>query len=284
MKYFFIIVFIIGYTTGCVSTKNTLPVWKTLPAAPNLPQPDESGYAPVNGIKMYYAVFNKDGKDPVLLLHGGFSSSADWGFEVPLLAKTHKVIIADTRGHGRSSMNATPFTYKLFTEDVIALLNYLKIKRTSIVGWSDGGIIGLMIAILHPSRINKLFTFGANYNRSGEKSDPPDTAMMHKFMAKVTANYKLVSPTPDSFGVLRSAIIKMYDKEPDISPKDLMKIEAPTVIAYGQYEQFYKPEHFEEMVKLIPGAKLVVIPNVSHGGPLQNPRFFHNAILKLLNN
>ena len=148
-------------------SQTTTHLWKTLPDVPAMPTADSSGLAPVNDIKMYYAIFNKGGKEPVILLHGGFVSSDYWSFEVPLLSKTHKVVVVDNRGHGRSTMSEQPFSYNLMASDVLQLMDYLKIEKASIVGWSDGGIIGLILAIHHPERINKLFTYGTNYNLSG---------------------------------------------------------------------------------------------------------------------
>jgi hypothetical protein len=84
-------------TGGYAACQTNLALWKTLPEAPPMPPADESGLASVNDIKMYYAIFNKEGKDPVILLHGGLVSSDYWGFEVPLLSKTHKVIIVNSR-------------------------------------------------------------------------------------------------------------------------------------------------------------------------------------------
>lgn len=260
-----------------------LPLWKTVPAAPPMPKPDDSGLAPVNDIQMYYAVFNPEGKDPVILLHGGLLSSDCWGFEVPLLSKTHKVIIADSRGHGRSTMSAQPFSYNLMAADVLRLMDYLQIGKASIVGWSDGGIIGLILAIQHPQRINKLFTFGTNFNLSGYKDEPTDSAMSARFMALAQANYRAHSPTPDSFAVLRRRLGKMYSAEPDLKPADIKTIRAPTVIAGGAYDQFIKPTHFEELAHLIPNAKLVIMPNVSHSGLLQDPLSFHREVAVLLN-
>jgi pimeloyl-ACP methyl ester carboxylesterase len=269
---------------GCTAKakKKETPLWKTLLDVPAMPRADESGLAPVNDIKMYYAIFNKNGKDPVVLLHCGLDCSDCWGFEVPLLSKTHEVIIADSRGHGRSTMSDQPFSYNLMSSDVLQLMDYLKIKKASIVGWSDGGIIGLILAIHHPERVNKLFTFGTNFNLSGYKSDPIDTAMAHRFMALMQANYRKLSPTPDGFPQLRKALGKMYSTEPNLKPEEIATIKAPTVIACGQYDQFIKREHFELLAKLIPGAKLVVIPNVSHGGPRQDPAAFHQAVVNLL--
>ena len=268
----------------CCATKINaqVPLWKTMPDIPIMPKAEESGLAPVNDIHMYYAIFNKGGKDPVILLHGGFVNSDFWGYEVPLLSKTHEVIIADSRGHGRSTMTDQPFSYNLMSTDVLQLMNYLKIKKISIVGWSDGGIIGLILAIQHPDRINKLFTYGTNFNHSGYSTEPLDTVMFVKFMAKVKADYLRLSPFPNDFIKFRNAIGKMYTAEPNLQPEEIKKIKAPTVIARGQYEQFIKPEHFEELTHLIPGAKLVIIPNVSHGGPLQDPVRFHQAVMNLL--
>jgi len=247
-----------------------------------MPHADESGLASVNDIKMYYAVFNKDGKDPVILLHGALVSSGEWGFEVPLLSKNHKVIILDSRGHGRSTMSKQSFSYSLMASDVLQLMDRLKVRKASIVGWSDGGIIGLIMAIKYPKRVNKLFTFGSNYNLSGYKSEPADSALAARFMEKVKVNYRRLSPTPDSLAVLRKALGKMYGTEPDLKAEDIKTIKAPTVIAYGEYEQFIKREHFEDLARLIPNAKLVILPNVSHGGPLQDPLSFHRAVTNLL--
>jgi pimeloyl-ACP methyl ester carboxylesterase len=277
---FFIIALLFA---GDCTTSKKVALWKTLPDLPPMPPAVESGLADVNNIKMYYAIFNKEGKDPVILLHGGFTSSDCWAFEVPLLSKTHEVIIVDSRGHGRSSMSDQPLSYALMASDVLKLMDYLKIDKASIVGWSDGGIIGLILAIHYPERINKLFTFGTNFNLSGYKPEPSDTSTAARFMETVQANYHKVSPTPDGFQNLRKALIKMYSSEPDLKPEEIATIKAPTVIACGQYDQFIKQEHFELLARLIPGAKLVVMPNVSHGGAMQDPARFHQAVMKLLN-
>jgi len=267
-----------GYGMSQVAT----PLWKTSPIAPAMIAADESGLAPVNDIKMYYAIFNKNGKDPVILLHGGFSNSDTWGFEVPLLSKTHMVIIADSRGHGRSSMSGQPLSYHLMASDVLQLMDYLKIKNAAVVGWSDGGIIGLILAIHHADRITKLFTFGANFDTSGYKKTAPDTAVFRRFITRAEADYRRLSPTPDSFAALQNALGKLYGTEPTLNPEDIKTIKAPTVIAFGQYEQFIKREHFEALAGLIANARLVMLPNVSHGGPLQDPSRFHMAVMELL--
>jgi pimeloyl-ACP methyl ester carboxylesterase len=263
-------------------SQTATPIWKTLPVAPPMAAADVSGLAPVNDIKMYYAIFNKNGKDPVFLLHGGFSNSDTWSFEVSLLSKTHMVIIADSRGHGRSSMSGQPLSYNLMASDVLQLMDYLKIKKAAVVGWSDGGILGLILAIRHPERISKLFTFGANYDTSGYKKEAPDTSLSRLFFSRAEAEYRRLSPTPDGFGALTSALGKLYSTEPTLDPKDIRTIKVSTVIAFGEHEQFIKREHFEMLARLIPNARLVMLPNVSHSGPLQDPARFHEALVNFL--
>ena len=143
-------------------------IWQTLPKPPAMPTPVESGMAPVNDIQMYYAVYGEG--EPVLLIHGGLGNADVWGFQVPALAESHKVIVADSRGHGRSTRSDKPFGYELMADDYLALLDHLGIDKVALVGWSDGGIIGLDIAIRHPERLSRLFAFGANYTPEGVKA------------------------------------------------------------------------------------------------------------------
>jgi pimeloyl-ACP methyl ester carboxylesterase len=282
MKHILLFCFLFVTIIYRAESQTSVPLWKTLPEAPAMPKADKSGVTAVNNISLYYRIFNLNGKDPVLLLHGGFVSSDVWGFEVPLLMKRHQVIALDSRGHGRSTMDDQPLSYELLANDVLQTMDQLKIKKASIVGWSDGGIIGMILAIRHPERINKLFTFGANYDLSGYKIETPDSVSSARFMNRAQEDYRQLSPTPENFTGLKKALGKMYEKEPDLKPAQLRTISSPTVIAYGQYEQFIKAEHFQALAQLIPGAKLVMIPDVAHGGPLQDPVRFHQAVISLL--
>jgi pimeloyl-ACP methyl ester carboxylesterase len=132
------------------------PPWLTLPPTPRLPNNAiKSGYAPVNGVKIWYSVFGR-GK-PVMLLHGGLANSNYWGHLVPALSSRYQVIVMDSRGHGRSTRSSEPIGYDLMASDVLAVMDYLKIEKAALVGWSDGAIIGLDIAINHSERLTRLF-------------------------------------------------------------------------------------------------------------------------------
>lgn len=259
-----------------------VPRWQTLPKVPPLPHADKAGYITLNGARLYYMVFNKGGGRPVLLLHGGFGSSLVWGFEVPRLMARHEVIVMDCRGRGRSSLPDQPLSYKLMASDALGVLDALHVRKVSVVGQSDGGIIGLLLAIHHPERIDKLFVFGANYSRSGYTDTPLDPRQVVRYMAHAKADYRRLSPTPDGFARMRAAVTDMYAREPEIPPSDLARITAPTVVADGDHEQFITRAHTESLAHLIPGARLVILANVSHGGELQDPRAFHATVEALL--
>jgi pimeloyl-ACP methyl ester carboxylesterase len=258
------------------------PRWQRLPDPPPLPRSDAEGYAKVNGARLYYAVFNAAGGRPVLLLHGGFDSSEDWGFEVPRLMRNHEVIVTDSRGRGRSSLPGQPITYALMASDTLGVLDALHIGKASIIGQSDGGIIGLLLAIHHPERVDKLFVFGANYSRSGDKDAPPDPKLAARYMAHAEAMYRRLSPTPDGFARMRRMMRKMYAVQPEIPTSDLAKISAPTIVADGDHEQFITRAHTESLAHLIPGARLVILKDTGHGGALQDPDGFHAAVASLL--
>lgn len=259
--------------------------WRTSPAPPPMPRADVEGWVPVNGSRLYYAVFHSGGGAPVLLLHGGLGSSEVWGAEVERLRARHEVIVMDTRGHGRSTRSSAPLSYALMMSDVIGVLDTLRVPRTSVVGWSDGGIVGLLLAIDHPERVDRLVTFGANFDRSGYLTTPPDSITVRlgaRFRASAEAAYRRMSATPDSFPALARALGTLYESEPTITPAQLGRIHASTVIVQGEYEQFIARAHAEQLAALIPNARFVLLPGTSHGGPLQDPDGFHRVVSTLL--
>ena len=238
--------------------------------------------APINDIQMYYEVYNYRGSDPVLLLHGGLGSTLNWGNQVPALMKTHKVIALDSRGNGRSTRSAQPYGYELMASDVLAMMDYLKLDKVSIVGWSDGGIIGLVLAMKHPERVKGLFAYGANYNVSGVNPAVETNPVFGQAIGMAMENYKQLSPTPGEFDNFLKQISAMWFSQPDFKPEQLGAIKVPTVIADGQYEEAILPAHTVELAKLIPGAKLVIIPNVSHMGMWQDPAAFNKEMTAFL--
>jgi pimeloyl-ACP methyl ester carboxylesterase len=255
-------------------------LWETLPEPPPLPQAVKSGFAPVGDIRMFYAVFGEGA--PVLLLHGGLANSDYWSEVIPILIRHHlKVIVADSRGHGRSTRSAQPYSYELMASDVIGLLDYLKIGKTDLAGWSDGGIIGLDIAMHHPERLRRLFAYGANSDPSGVK-DVEKSPNFSAFITRARGEYARLSPTPGDYDAFLKQIEAMWAQQPNWTRPQLQQIKVPTAIADGAYDEAIKREHTEYLARAIPGAKLVILPDVSHFGMLQNPQEFTTAVLSFL--
>jgi pimeloyl-ACP methyl ester carboxylesterase len=259
------------------STAHAAQIWQTLPQPPPMPQPRASGMAPINGIRMYYAVYGEG--PPVLLIHGGLGHADIWGFQVPALAKDHKVIVADSRGHGRSTRTQQPFSYALMADDYLALLDFLKIDKVALVGWSDGGIIGLDIAIRHPERLTRLFAFAANTTPEGAK-DVGDDPTFNAYFVRARENYAALSPTPDEYDAFVKQISKMWVIEPRYSKKQLRAITVPTMIFDGDHDEAIKPEHTREIAESIPGARLVIMKDASHFAMWQKPQEFNATVLK----
>jgi pimeloyl-ACP methyl ester carboxylesterase len=254
--------------------------WQTLPPPPPMPEPLQSGYAPVNGIRMFYAVFGEG--EPILLIHGGLANSDYWANQVIALSKTNRVIVADSRGHGRSSRTKEQIGYDLMASDYIALLDYLKVPKTAIVGWSDGGIIGLDIAIHHPERVTKLFAHGANVTPDGVKSGAASTPAFSAFTAKADGDYKRLSPTPNDYAGFVAEIERMWGREPNWTKAVLAKIATPTVIVLGDHDEAIKRDHTAYMASSIPGAKLIILKDVSHFAMVQDPEGYTAAVLGFL--
>ena len=254
--------------------------WQTLPPWPPLPTAKETAYAPVNDIEMYYAVYG-DG-EPLILLHGGLGHSDVWGYQIPALAERFKVITADSRGQGRSTRSAQPYSYALMASDVLALMDYLKMQKASILGWSDGGIIGIDIAINHPERLNKLFAFGANVNVAGLRSDVGDSAVFNKYIEVASQDYARLSKTPKEYDAFLKQIGEMWATQPDYTPEQLAKITTPVAIVDGEHDEGIRQEHNVEMANAIPGSKLVILKGVSHFAFVQKPDEFNRAVLDFL--
>lgn len=255
--------------------------WMTLPPTPSLPKAAKSGLAPVNGIKLWFATFGPANGKPVILLHGGLGNADYFGLQVAALAKKYRVIVMDSRGHGRSTRDDRPFGYDLMAEDVIGLLDYLKVEKAAVVGWSDGAILGLDIALHHPDRITKLFAFAANSDPSGV-SDISTSKVFNAYIARTSAEYAKLSPTPKEYQAFLDQIGKMWASQPGFTKGDLGNITTPTWVVDGDRDEAIKRENTEFIAAHIPGSGLLILPRVSHFAFLQDPKGFNEALLHFL--
>jgi len=250
--------------------------WQTLPEPAPMPKPEQSGYAPVNGIEMFYQVFGKG--EPVLLIHGGLGHGDVWSAQVVDLSKDHTVIVADSRGHGRSTRNADPYGYDLMASDYLALLDYLKVDKTALVGWSDGGIIGIDIAMTHPERLTRLFAHAANVTTDGVDPGVETDKTFGAYIERSGRDYAKMSKTPGEYDAFVEQIGQMWASQPSWTKEQLEKITVPTAIVVGDHDEAIKREHTEYIASAIPGAKLVILDNTSHFAMLQDPEGYNRAV------
>lgn len=248
-------------------------------AAP-LPASDGEGTVAHDGARLWYATFGAG--PPVILLHGGFGHAGNWGHQVPaLVAAGRRVVLIDSRGHGRSTRDAQPFTYERMAFDVLAVMDVLQLDRAAVAGWSDGACIALILAMTAPDRIAGVFFFGCNMDPSGAKEVARDPVLDRCF-ARHAKDYGRLSPTPDGFAAFAAAVGEMMKAQPDYGAEDLAAIRVPVTIMQAERDEFIRPEHAAYLAGTIPGAILVELPGVSHFAPLQRPALFNAALLRFL--
>ena len=253
--------------------------WERLPATPSLPKDGKSGIVAVNGIRLWYAVFGHG--DPVILVHGGLANADYWGLQVPFLAGHYQVVVLDSRGHGRSTRTTAAIGYDAMAADMVALMDTLHIGRAALVGWSDGAIIGLDIAIHHPERLTKLFAFAANSDPSGVK-DVDRSPVFTAYIDRASHEYSRLSPTPGEFKAFLADISHMWASEPHFTDDQLRGIKVPTWIVDADHDEAIRRENTDHMAALIPGAGELILPAASHFAFLQDPALFNAALLHFL--
>jgi pimeloyl-ACP methyl ester carboxylesterase len=227
-------------------------------------------YVDVNGVSLYYETYGEG--EPLLMIHGNGNSMGGFIGNVPELAKHYKVVLVDCRGRGASTYNKNvELTFDLQIEDLKQFLDKLNIQKTNIIGWSDGGILGLLIAIKHPERVNKLVSMAANIF--------PDGCVDLDDMKKVRDD--LIKDNKDNKNDLAIDLYNLDIKYPNLEYKDLGVIKSKTLIMAGDHDEI-KNEHTVKIFEAIPGAQLAVVPNSTHYLPAQNPKLFNQIVLEFL--
>jgi pimeloyl-ACP methyl ester carboxylesterase len=254
--------------------------WEMLPPTPAPIPAERSGQVGANGISIYYAVHGRG--SPVILLHGGLANSDYWGNQIQALAPHHSVIVMDSRGHGRSTRDSRPYGYDLMADDVVALMDALRVPRAAIVGWSDGGILGLDLAIRHRDRVGKVLAFAANTVTSGVKPDVEKNPTFAAFIERAGHEYRSYSATPQQYDAFVEQISKMWADQPNWTDAQLKAITTPVLVVDGDHDEAIKREHTEYIAATLPGAGLLILPNTSHFAFLQDPALFNFAVLHFL--
>jgi pimeloyl-ACP methyl ester carboxylesterase len=198
-----------------------------------------------------------------------------------LVANGYRAILIDSRGHGRSTRDARPYTYELMASDVCAVMDALELKKAGLVGWSDGACIALILADQVPERAAGVFFFACNMDPSGTK-DFEFTPIIGRCLSRHKKDYAHLSVTPDQFDEFSEAVGLMQRTQPNYSADDLSKIRVPVAIVHSEYDEFIKREHAEYLARSISNAEIIYLPGVSHFAPLQRPEQFNAAMLAFL--
>ncbi len=226
---------------------------------------ETGSYAAVNGLKMYYQV-EGTGR-PLVLLHGGVCTiEACMGAVRAQLAKGHRTIAMEQQGHGRTADIDRPLSYDQMAEDTAALLKQLKVEGADVVGYSMGGAIALRLAVKYPELVRKVVVFGTGYSAGGFPPgflDGFKTLKAEDIPAAFRQQYEKVAPDPKRWPALVEKIKGLVNNARDLTPDDLKSIKAPVLVMVGDAD-IVRPEHAVEMFRLIPNAKLGILPVSDH--------------------
>lgn len=189
---------------------------------------------------------------PLILLHGNGESTDYFVYQIPYFSEKYRVIAIDTRGHGRSMRGTAPFTISQFADDLYDFMNFHKIEKAHILGFSDGGNIALLFAIRHPERVDKLILNGANLYPSGVKLKPQLSIMFEYYMTALPALWSEKTQK-------RRALLRLMVKEPHIPLSDLHDLSVPTLVIAGTNDMI-RDSHTRLIAENIPGAALCIQP------------------------
>jgi pimeloyl-ACP methyl ester carboxylesterase len=246
-----------------------------------LPVTNDQGYVESDGARIWYATYGSG--SPVILLHGGLGHSGNWGYQVPALLRSgYRAVLIDSRGHGRSTRDARPFMYELMASDVSAVMDALRLEKASLVGWSDGATIALILAMKAPTRVAGVFFFACNMDPSGVKQITEPNPILDRCLRRHAKDYSRLSATPDQFKAFAVAVSLMMKTQPNYAAHELAQISVPVAIVHSEHDEFIRREHVEYLARSIPNAELVNLHGVSHFAPLQRPEQFNSAMLAFL--
>jgi len=244
-----------------------------------MPKPLSTGYAPVNGQRMYYEVYGQG--RPLLLLHGAFMTiPSNWNAMIPELSKTHQVIAVELQGHGRTPDIDRPFSFPSLAEDMSALLDFLKVDSADVIGYSMGGGVAQQLAIRHPEHVRKLVLISCVYKFEGWY--PEGQAAFQTMKAEMfngsplQAEYNKVANDPNQWLPFVNKMLYWISKPYDFGADVFAAIKAPRLIIIGDSDGV-QPEHAVEMFRLsgggkfgdlgvMPASQLAIAPATTHVG------------------
>jgi pimeloyl-ACP methyl ester carboxylesterase len=225
-----------------------------------------AGYAPVNGLNMYYEIYG-EGALPLLLIHGGGSTiQTSFGNLIPFLSGCGKLIAVELQAHGRTSDRDAPESFEQDADDVAGLLNYLKIEKANFLGFSNGGTTTLQIAIRHPQLVNKIVVVSGAYKRDGFIPgffDGFNGATLSNMPEPLRDAFLAVTPDKDKLQIMFEKDVARMKAFSDIPNDDFNTINVPALFMVAD-KDVITAEHTLKMSQLVPDAQLAILPGF-HG-------------------
>ena len=216
-------------------------------------------YVNTRGFNMYYETYGKG--EPLLIIHGNGGSINDFLYQIPYFSKSYKVILADSRAQGKSVDASDSLNYEMMTDDLSALLDTLHLDSCYVIGWSDGGINGLLLSMRHPEKVKKLAVTGANLWPDTTAVDP----FVYNWAMKYNDSLKKMQQSPKVKNDRKLAHLLAY--EPYITTEQLSKIQCPTLVIGGDHDVLL-PKHTLLIAESIPKSYLWILPNSGHSTPI----------------
>ncbi len=220
---------------------------------------------------MYYESYGSG--QPLLLIHGNNGSIADYSNQIPFFSQYYRVIVADNRSHGKSIETKDSLNYEMMADDFAALLDHLKIDSAHVIGWSDGGINGLLLASRHPKKVKKMAVTGASLTPEPIKTVDPWTA---DFVLKSIDSLQRLPASAEKKRQLK--LNRLLVQEPHITHAELAKIACPTLVIGGDHDVIL-PHHTLEIAEAIPNSYLWILPNSGHATPIYYKDLFNSTVL-----
>lgn len=240
-------------------------------------------YAEIDGLRTWHEVTG-DGP-PVVLLHGAFGGADTWALQTPaLVAAGYRVHAPERRGHAHTPDADGPITYQVMAEDTIAYLDQIVAGPAHLVGWSDGSVVGLLVAMQRPDLVVRLVLIGQYYNSSGKASNGFDQFMAQhqdQAMEILRGGYDLISPDgPEHFPLVFEKMLALISSEPDMDLGSLASVHSPTLVMQGDRDDV-TIEHSAAVVRSISAARLAVLPG-THALPIEDPVTVNALLISFL--
>jgi pimeloyl-ACP methyl ester carboxylesterase len=217
-------------------------------------------------------------------MHGGLADADSFGQQTPAFAEHYRVILPERRGHGRTADVEGPITYELMADDTIAFMDALATGPAHLVGWSDGGNVGLLVAIKRPDLVRKVVTMGSNFTADGltpEAVAAFTPGSPTSIVPGMRALWEVTAVEPGRFDAVLEKMQRCWFDDYEIPKADLRRIDAPTLVMVGD-DDIATSDHTLELWEAIPDSQLAVIPGASHLVPVEKAELVNQLVLDFL--